>query len=1043
MSLSVSRNPNLSVPAYETKIPNSVLAEFGEKWWTGVHPEICPGFDQTSNSLKALPLLNFNVCTRKDILNYFDNNWTLTEVLFSGLKNESAYTRPPYHQLRHPLMFYYGHTAAVFINKLRLAGLVTAPLNPYLEKILEIGVDEMSWDDMAKNEMAWPPLKEVHAYRKEVYSLIKNLILTHPDLENFEKFNSSFMTSPAWAIFMGFEHEKIHFETSSVLIRELPIEIVETPKYWTPMHPSYKNTKDLKPQKVTTSAWLTFEGGKSQIGKKSTEPSFGWDNEYGFREVKLTSFQVSQGLISNSEYYEFVSTNAYTQDKYWLPEGLHWRKFRNTRRPTFWMSHGPEGLHEYKLRTIFEIIPMPWTWPAEVNYHEAQAFCQWKKEKEKSPLHYRLITEGEHKFLSEKQMKADAVLQSKPNIHLEPTEYNFNFKWSSPSPVDENSQPKIVHDLYGNVWQWTEDQFNPLENFSTHRYYEDFSTPCFDGKHQMILGGSFISCGHEASRWARFHFRPHFYQHSGFRIASTLDGSHDNGSFKFNRTTDYTHKTREHVLDQMQKENWWKKIDQPLELESEEIKKILQSTQQQILKQQENFKSFPPGGTAYDPQTALLKKNFSVNYQSTKNFPHLPESYDKLLDFIFTELDPQSQHPGHPGFAAYVAGAGNMISNSAQLVAQTLNPFSGHYRMAPGLVTLEAEVIQWFISMLGLGENAQGFLTTGGSFANLSALSLARKKYLTNVDPRKGVVYMSSQSHHCFGKAMAFLGFGKENLQIIDVDSKSFKINLGLLKDTITVDRANGKIPFCIIGNAGTTNTGAVDDLSALAGIAQTEKIWFHVDGAYGASFMLTEQGQKILKGISEADSVCLDPHKGLSIPYGTGCLLVKDRKNLYYDFAGSKSYMPPELKEDEYSLAVDFSDITTELSRDYRGLRLWLPIKTLGIGPFQLNLEEKLALTKELFKELSTIPEIEVLTKPELSILVFAVKTSKDISKDNTQTEKLLQAINQKENIFLSGCELHGRKAIRVCLLGFRLHYEQIQILLKDLRHSILEIGN
>ena len=239
MSLTITRNPNLTAPLRSSGAVNEIQQKYSSDsqvgWWTGVPPEKCVGFNKKKNFLQALPLLNLEICSRQDVLNYFDNTWTLTELLFQSLKNESAFIRPPYHQLRHPLIFYYGHPAVLFINKLRLAGLVNVPIDLYLEKVLETGVDEMSWDDLGKNEMIWPTVDDVRWYRKKVYDIIKNLILTHPDIE---KRVSDQRSSNLWALWMGFEHEKIHFETSSVLMRELPLELVQTPKYWAPLHPS-------------------------------------------------------------------------------------------------------------------------------------------------------------------------------------------------------------------------------------------------------------------------------------------------------------------------------------------------------------------------------------------------------------------------------------------------------------------------------------------------------------------------------------------------------------------------------------------------------------------------------------------------------------------------------------------------------------------------------------------------------------------------------------------------------------------------------------
>ncbi|MCK6596227.1 MAG: 5-histidylcysteine sulfoxide synthase, partial [Bacteriovoracaceae bacterium] len=569
MVVTITRNPNLSKPQAPKAISHELKNLYPDNtWWTGLAPENCPGFCKERNVLLALPLLNLKICSRQDVLDYFNNSWTLTELLFRGLKTEETYIRPPYHGLRHPMIFYYGHPAVLYVNKMRLAGLRKDSFNIYLEKVLETGVDEMSWDDMSKNEMSWPKVSEVREYRKTVYDFVINFIQNCPDLDLPTEKRNFLTGSPLWSLWMGMEHEKIHFETSSVLIRELPVELVETPDYWAGLHPSAKEKFHLKPiagADYSEAHWKTQKGQQVIVGKPLNTESFGWDNEYGERKVEIKDFEYTNQQISNGEYFEFVASGAYVNDKYWAPEGLQWRKFRNTKRPTFWSATGPEGSHEYELRTIFEIIPMPWSWPCEVNYHEALAFSQWKKEKDHlhqikgSELHYRLLTEAE--FIALREKRPDPVLQKKPYASMQTQgdlvsfKENFNFVWGSPKPTDDS--------LYGNTWHWLMDQFNPLPGFEAHFLYDDFSTPCFDGKHQMILGGSFMSCGHEASQWARFHFRPHFYQHSGFRMARTLDGTVDNGATYLSTSKEYVHPKRQNVLDQMTKDNWWKNVEQP------------------------------------------------------------------------------------------------------------------------------------------------------------------------------------------------------------------------------------------------------------------------------------------------------------------------------------------------------------------------------------------------------------------------------------------------------------------------------------------------
>jgi 5-histidylcysteine sulfoxide synthase len=1018
MAVTITRNPNLSKAGKNISFEHQLKKEFGDSWWTGLAPNKCPGFDRERNCLIALPLLNLDICTRADILDYFNNSWTLTELLFQSLKVEEAYIRPPYHGLRHPLIFYYGHPAVLYINKLRLAGFIKEPINIYLEKVLETGVDEMSWDDMSKNEMHWPKVSAVHGYRKIVYDMVVNLIETHPDLDQ-EKGRTFKEGSPWWALWMGMEHEKIHFETSSVLIRELPIEYLEAPKHWAPLHPS-KNT----PQAQIKNSWEKKVGSKVTIGKPKETESFGWDNEYGSRTVEVLDFEYTKNQITNFEYLDFISSGAYILDSYWSEEGLSWRKFRNTKRPTFWVATGPEGSHQYDLRTIFEMIPLPLSWPVEVNFHEAMAYCKWKNEKDNSKLKYRLLTEAE--FVSLLPKSKDPVLQKKPydqyaafSDYQKEYKENFNFMWSSPKDVG----PEIL----GNTWHWLIDQFNPLDGFKIDPLYDDFSTPCFDGRHQMIRGGSFISCGHEASMWARFHFRPHFYQHSGFRMAATLNGSNDNGATLLLKSKEYVHPRRQNILDQMNTgPDWWKKIEQPLELSTDEMKSIFEQTESQVLKYMEEFPTKSPMGSAHDPAVNGLRENFSIPYQTTKNFPAHPENFQTLLKTIFEDMAQYSQLPGHPGFAAYVAGAGNFISNAAQLIAQTLNPFTGHYMMAPGLVTLEMEVVKWFQTLVGYNEiSSQGFLTTGSSYATLSALSMARKEKISGHDFSKVTAYTSADSHHCIAKAWAILGFKKENLRLISL--RDFKMDTTLLKEKIEEDIVRGFKPFLVVATLGSTKTGHVDSLQEILEITQKNNLWLHADGAYGALFMLTNAGKEILKGIEHTDSVALDPHKALSIPYGTGCLLVKNKDHMLFDYLSDDSYMPPRPMDQ-----VDYADITPELSRDFRGLRVWLPLKTLGIGPFQLNLEEKLSMAKWLNDEIAKISTLEILSKPELTILTFAHKKGDD------ETRKLLEKINNSGTLFLSSCSIEGRVAIRFCLLGFRLHFDRLEKALNEIKAMV-----
>ncbi len=486
--------------------------------WTGAIPAFgqCAGV-RADGTIHSLPLITTH-SNRQQLLDYFENTWALTEVLFSGLASLEAFYKRPYHQLRHPLIFYYGHPAVLYVNKLRVAGLLDAPVNAEFERLFETGVDEMRWDDLHEgNSDIWPALEKVTLYRQRVYSLIRNLIKTHPQL-NPENLPIT-QGSPMWALIMSFEHERIHLETSSVLMRELPLDCLRKPWQWPALPNEQSSTKH------PSNAMRSMDRGTVNIGKPSQWPSFGWDNEYGKEVREHSSFKVSEFLISNGQFKEFVEAGGYGNEKFWSKDGWEWRKFRNTKWPTFWVPSGPAGLHEYKLRTIFEVIEMPWNWPVCVNYHEAKAYCAWKTMQDGATEPYRLLTEAEHHALRDskltnlaKESAADPVMTGK----WTDSGLNLNLSSGSERPVNAGSpNDKGIYDSFGNVWQWSEDTFHPLPGSRPHPFYEDFSAPCYDGQHQMIFGGSFISTGDEASIWARFHFRPHFFQHAGFRIVQS------------------------------------------------------------------------------------------------------------------------------------------------------------------------------------------------------------------------------------------------------------------------------------------------------------------------------------------------------------------------------------------------------------------------------------------------------------------------------------------------------------------------------------------
>lgn len=425
---------------------------------------------------------------REEIREYFLKTWAIDEHLYSQLKSDDIFYKRG-DPLRHIILFYLGHTAVFFINKLYLAKLIDKRINPGFESIFAIGVDEMSWDDLDNNHYNWPPVSEVREYRDRAKELILEVIDSTPlelpiDWEN-----------PFWIVMMGIEHERIHLETSSVLIRQLPLEDVR-PNLFGERCPVVGDAPENE--------LVAVGGGAIRLGKPTDYHLYGWDNEYGSYEEEVADFSAAKYLTSNREFLGFIDDDGYNREELWTEEGWKWRMFKQAEMPLFWRK-SDEG---YRLRLVAEEIDMPWNWPVEVNYLEAKAFCNWKSAK--SGKSYRLPTEAEWYMLHKKSGLTEVIDWEKApgNINLE--------YFSSPCPVDMFEQGSFF-DVIGNVWQWTETPITGYPGFKVHPMYDDFSTPTFDGKHNLIKGGSWISTGNETTIHSRYAFRRHFYQHAGFR----------------------------------------------------------------------------------------------------------------------------------------------------------------------------------------------------------------------------------------------------------------------------------------------------------------------------------------------------------------------------------------------------------------------------------------------------------------------------------------------------------------------------------------------
>jgi aromatic-L-amino-acid/L-tryptophan decarboxylase len=371
-----------------------------------------------------------------------------------------------------------------------------------------------------------------------------------------------------------------------------------------------------------------------------------------------------------------------------------------------------------------------------------------------------------------------------------------------------------------------------------------------------------------------------------------------------------------------------------------------------------------------------------------------------------------------PRFLAYVPSGGDPVSAVGELLARGFNRYGSLAIAAPALAALEDGVLRWFAELFGLPAGSGGLLTTGGSQATLSMIVAARERHLGE-DLGSARIYLSDQANHCVAKAAKIAGFPARALRVLPT-SDSRHLDPAVVAAAIAQDRAAGLRPFLLVASAGTTGTGDIDPLPELAAIAAAEDLWFHVDACYGGFFQLTERGRERLHGVELADSVSLDPHKGLFLPFGTGALLVRDLATL-------AAAHTPEADVDYFTdydagAVPDFADLGTELSRENRGLRVWLPLHTHGLAAYRQALDEQLDNARHAHESLSADPHLVVPHQPELSTIVFHLGNS-----DDEANLALLKRVNASRRVYLSSTRLRGRVVLRMCLLSHRCHREHI----------------
>lgn len=437
---------------------------------------------------------------------------------------------------------------------------------------------------------------------------------------------------------------------------------------------------------------------------------------------------------------------------------------------------------------------------------------------------------------------------------------------------------------------------------------------------------------------------------------------------------------------------------------------MLEATSRRVIEHIVSLPSQPMHGTAGAHKLAAALR---------EPLPEQGRSFEALLSQVLGRIVPASLNTASPGYLAYIPSGGLFHAAVADLLTAATNRYAGVWLAGPGLAAIEATVVDWFRALVGLPAEGGGVLTSGGSMSNLLAVVAARRARLPERF-QDGTLYASEQAHHSVKKAALIAGFLPEHVREVPTDER-LRMRVDALGEQIARDRAAGLRPFLVVGSAGTTSTGAIDPLGELADVCDREALWLHVDAAYGGFFALTERGRAALAGIERARSVTLDPHKGLFLPYGTGCLVVRDVEDLRAAFRVTASYLPPEG-------AYDAADLSPELSREARGLRAWLPLKMHGAGAFRQQLDEKLDLARHAAERLAALPHVEVSAWPELSLLAFRLRPP-GLPPDalDRLNQRLLSALNASQRVFLSGVWVRGVFLLRLCVLSFRTHRDRI----------------
>ncbi len=412
--------------------------------------------------------------------------------------------------------------------------------------------------------------------------------------------------------------------------------------------------------------------------------------------------------------------------------------------------------------------------------------------------------------------------------------------------------------------------------------------------------------------------------------------------------------------------------------------------------------------------------------------PESPAPFEEVLTLVERHVLPYTMHVNHPRFFAYVPGPGNFVGALADALASGFNVFAGTWISGSGPQTIERETVGWLRDWCGFPASSGGLFVSGGSMANLTALAVAREARLGAGEPRARV-YVSSQAHSSLAKALRVLGFAPSQIVRIEAGD-DFRLPVAALEARVTSDRAAGLLPFCVVASAGTTNTGAVDDLASIARLCRAEELWFHVDGAYGAAAVLTDRGKRLLAGIESADSLSFDPHKWLFQPFECGCVLVREQRLLEEAFRVRADYLKDTQRRTE---EWNYADQGIQLTRGFRALKLWMSVRTFGVAAFRAAIERGFALAEFAAEEIARRDGWEIVSGPWMGIVCFRVARG-----GGELHERVVDELVADGTALATTTTLAGRTVLRMCTINPRTTEDDVRDAVAAIDHIALRLA-